>query len=498
MPVFTIQTPDGREVDIEAADEATAVRGAQEWAQSNPVEKRDSMMLGVLKGMQPAAEKLLPYSPANLIPGFRKANEGATERLKGRIAEREQTEKPNLFGQVAGGLAATGWIPGGPIKSLAPIIQGGAQGYLLSEADTPEGQAVDTVKGAALNHFGGKVMDALGEGIAPVVDPTLRRLEEYGLKFTPGMRKGEKGLIKEERMARRPIVGDAIHEGREAAKRSISTATANKVLEPLGVRVPSVVRPGGPTVDYAKGEIGRAYDMVIPHLKVDIDGPKFAEGVYSRVRNLPEPQQKRLIELMNAELGQGKLAGQQLKDAQGELRRWANSYGRSDDPDVRALGEALHEVDDELTGVMLAQNPDWAPQLAKVNEAYRGYRVMNDASGRAEGQVFTPTQLRQATRRGDSTKSKDASGRGEAFMQDFAGDLEATVPRGVPRPNSTVNPFEFARGALDAVGYNADNVYQAFRYAPRGSTAKRVGATTKRLARPAGAAAAAAGSVSRN
>jgi len=36
LPVFTIQAPDGRKIDIEAADEATAMRGAQEWAASNP------------------------------------------------------------------------------------------------------------------------------------------------------------------------------------------------------------------------------------------------------------------------------------------------------------------------------------------------------------------------------------------------------------------------------------------------------------------------------
>jgi hypothetical protein len=36
MPVFSIELPDKRVVDIEAADQATAVRGAQEWHQANP------------------------------------------------------------------------------------------------------------------------------------------------------------------------------------------------------------------------------------------------------------------------------------------------------------------------------------------------------------------------------------------------------------------------------------------------------------------------------
>ena len=36
MAVFTLQSPDGRKIKIEAADEATAIRGAQEWAAANP------------------------------------------------------------------------------------------------------------------------------------------------------------------------------------------------------------------------------------------------------------------------------------------------------------------------------------------------------------------------------------------------------------------------------------------------------------------------------
>ncbi len=36
MAVFTLQSPDGRKIKIEAPDEATAIRGAQEWATANP------------------------------------------------------------------------------------------------------------------------------------------------------------------------------------------------------------------------------------------------------------------------------------------------------------------------------------------------------------------------------------------------------------------------------------------------------------------------------
>lgn len=36
MPIFSIETPGGRVLDIEAADQATALRGAQEWHAANP------------------------------------------------------------------------------------------------------------------------------------------------------------------------------------------------------------------------------------------------------------------------------------------------------------------------------------------------------------------------------------------------------------------------------------------------------------------------------
>lgn len=40
MAVFTIQAPDGRKIKVEAADEATALRGAQEWTAVNPLSPR--------------------------------------------------------------------------------------------------------------------------------------------------------------------------------------------------------------------------------------------------------------------------------------------------------------------------------------------------------------------------------------------------------------------------------------------------------------------------
>jgi hypothetical protein len=275
-------------------------------------------------------------------------------------------------------------------------------------------------------------------------------------------------------------------------------------LAPLGVKVPSAVKPGHDAIDFAKGEIGRAYDMVIPNLKVQIDGQAFAQSIMPVAQNLKGGQQRQLQQIVSNELGSGQLAGDALKRAQGNIRRLAGKFRRAPDANDQLLGEALSAVDDELTGAMMAQNPQWAPQLQKVNEAYRGYRIVADAAGRADDGIFTTGQLKQSVRRGDFSKSKDASGRGASFMQDFSNDARSVIPAVSPNPSGTaahmqsINPFAYGRGALDAVGYNADNLYQAFRLAPRGPAAKRTAQAVRRLKGPVSAGAVAAGSQTRD
>ena len=41
MPVFSIETPDKRTIDIEAADQAAAIAGAQDWVSKNPLKKAE-------------------------------------------------------------------------------------------------------------------------------------------------------------------------------------------------------------------------------------------------------------------------------------------------------------------------------------------------------------------------------------------------------------------------------------------------------------------------
>lgn len=84
MPIFTIQAPDGRKIRIEAGDENTAMRGAQEWASANPIQK---------PAMAPTGADGRAMPPAGLQPGTREYADWAAQQARAAVAN---NQRPNL------------------------------------------------------------------------------------------------------------------------------------------------------------------------------------------------------------------------------------------------------------------------------------------------------------------------------------------------------------------------------------------------------------------
>lgn len=498
MAIFTIQSPDGREIDIEAADQATALQGAQTWAQQNPVKKPTSQGLGFDKSFGRIVDNAALAMDGGLrsvgIPmdAINRSMTGSSTREqvasnRAGIAQREQTARPGVVGQVAGSTLAMA-----PMMAATknPFMLGGAEGALSSEGGSPGRVATDAAMGAGLGYVGGRAVEAVGNIFAPVVEPAVRRLVDKGVHLTPGMRQGAKAMAREDKLASRPVVGAAIAAGRARTSETFNRAAVDEALAPLGKRVPTPIRAGHDAVDWAHTEVGRAYDVVVPNLAVQIDGKQFASNIASAAQALPAKQQKELQRVISVNLKNGTLAGQDLKRAQGEIRRLASTYGTSASAEDRLLGDALGSVDDELTEAMLTQNPKWAPELQKANAAYRGLRIVEDAASRADDGILSTGQLKQAVRRGDRSKGKSQTARGKAFMQEFSEDARAVIPPVAPNGSGTAahqmagNPFAIGAGAVDAAAYRGREAYSNFLLAPRPKAAIAVGQGVRRLQRP--------------
>lgn len=452
--------------------------------------RKTSQSLGFMEGVARPIENFQAINPLNAfdMPGShaRQARETARQGMHTYFDQREQTERPGTVGKIAGNILGTL-----PVMAVTrnPLAGGALQGALLSEEKDPMGVATDAAMGAGLNWLGGKAVEGVADFIKPVIDPAVQRLKAAGVSLTPGMVQGGKAMVREDKRISRPIVGDMIVAGRQKTAETFNTATVNRALEPLGVKVPDGVKPGHDAIAEAKKLVGDAYDAVIPHVSVQLNGQQFAQSVFQAARNLKPGMQKQLQQIMNNELGGGNLAGDALKRAQGEIRRLAGKYSRSLNANENLLGDALHAVDDELSAAMVAQNPQLAPRLQKVNKAYRGYRIVADAASKTDDGVFNTGQLKQSVRKGDFSKNKDATARGQAFMQDLSTDARKVIPSKTPDSGTAGrlqagNPLAIAAGLADAAAYQGNALYQRLRTAPRSAGAGRAADAVRRLKGP--------------
>jgi hypothetical protein len=64
MPIYTIETPNGKRLRIEAADEAAAMTGAQQWHSEQSAAAAHAPTTSADTPAAPAAPKRLVYNPA--------------------------------------------------------------------------------------------------------------------------------------------------------------------------------------------------------------------------------------------------------------------------------------------------------------------------------------------------------------------------------------------------------------------------------------------------
>lgn len=277
----------------------------------------------------------------------------------------------------------------------------------------------------------------------------------------------------------RPVVGDVIADSRTKARDSFNTATLNRALEPLGVKVPEGTAAGHDAIDFAHTWVGAQYDQLVPHLQLNLNGPSFVAKIAPSAGNLKQAERQQLQDIVSNQLGGGRLSGRQVKDAQAEIRRLARSYGRSDNADQRELGRALDAVDDEFSAQLMAQNPKIAPRLKDINTAFRGLAIAEDAASRTADGVFTPNQFRLAVRRADPSRRKAGVARGDAFMQDWAKASEKVMTSRTPDAGTAGrlqagNPFAIGKGSVEALGFKGNALVDDILALPRPAAAEPV------------------------
>lgn len=323
------------------------------------------------------------------------------------------------------------------LKSAAAV--GGGLG-LVQPAESATERVTNTLLGGSISGAASAVPRAVGRVLSPQTRPEAKALLDEGVNLTPGQIMGGAAQRVEEGLTSVPVVGDAIKAAQRRGIESFDTAAINRALEPIGQKLPKALK-GHEAVAHAQQALGDAYDALLPKLTGNLR-PKFMDDLAKinvMGENLPPEQAGQLTRIIENEVvkrftSQGKASGETLKNIESKLGNLAKDFGRSDNYDVRILGDAVQEVQAALRRMVEDVNPSYGKELAKINEGYANFKRVQKAAaavGAKEG-VFTPAQLHNAAKAGDRSKDKARFAVGEALMQDFSGAgkgvMGATVP----------------------------------------------------------------------
>lgn len=338
---------------------------------------------------------------------------------------------------------------GGVYGALQPVLEPGQ--------DFAEQKLSQAAMGAALGPLADVGARAVSRIVQPQTGQAQRAMLSEGVELTPGQVLGGIGKRAEEKLVSWPFFGDAIRSAQGRSIESFNRAVGNRALGPIGKQIPKDMKPGREMVAHIRKTLGDEYDALLPTLQFKPD-QKFAHDVrqvvgMTRSQAFPEKQSRQFEGIIRDKLlskmtPQGNMNGPSFKQAEEGLKKEAQSYLQSPDPDQRKLGEAIGEVLASLRSGLSRSNPQQAERLSKINQGYAAYaRIRRAASSTgAQDGVFTPAQLQSAVKASDKSVGKGSFARGDAFMQDFSDSAKSAIQSNVP--NSGTADRLMAAGAL--------------------------------------------------
>lgn len=446
--------------DYTLQDLEAGIRAADAAGDTESVKKLGAEYV---KMSAPAESDKEKYSPTKGMSTFQKAAAGAGKAVadigrgigqrlgmvsKEDVAEARRLEEPLMktgagkAGNIAGSVASA--IPIAMAAPATGTVAGSmALGGALGAAQpTVEGESVlgNVAEGAGLGVAGAMAPRALASVISPKAAQTAK--ESLG-KLTPGQALGGAFKTAEEKATSLPFAGPMVAKAQRESIESWNKGVLNKVLEPIGQTTDKVGHAG---VEEVSNKLSKAYDDLLPKLKVEVDD-KFDKEIKSlreMTSTLAEPQQKQFEKILGPEgLGRkiteyGKMSGESMKEIDSELGRLSRLYGRAEDPDKQQLGDALREAQASLRSLVERSNPEHTQELKNINNGWARLVRVENAAGRtgAKEGVFTPAQLKGAVRATDKSLRHKQFAHGKALFQDIATKAEKTIGNTYPDSGS--------------------------------------------------------------
>ena len=471
MAKYVITAPDGEEYEVNAPEGATE-QEVLAYVQSNykpkqpaaqPQEKpiTSSFLMG-LKDPISGGAQLLPRglefltSAGGLAPNVLSQFFGSEAQRVDEMVRKEQEayrqqrkeagEEGFDVGRLAGNIINPASLVGGP--GAAPLTRAVTSGMISGGLQPVEAPADSTftqekAKQVAGGGVGGVVGTAAvkvaGQALNPLTTKAEQTMRELGVQLTPGQMLGGQAKDIESFAANLPLIGQNIANAKERALFSFNKGVINKTLNKIGQSLPEDV-VGRDAVAYVQDTVNSAYDDVLSRIKYKLDfqtysgmlkATKLPPSSLDRLRVKDELDARVFSKLPKDQPIDGEVYKQIESDLTARIAQL--NRGSVGDQDV---AKALQDSLKSLREGMQKQNPKEAPQLRRINSAYRDLAIMENAASKtgAQNGVFTPKNYQAAVKEGDVTKRKRQFAAGRARGQEVSEAAVETM-EGTPSYN---------------------------------------------------------------
>lgn len=370
-----------------------------------------------------------------LLPGGAMAKAGQAAGLPALVRVGQAITNPQSLKAAA--------AVGAGYAALQPTTEQGGDGFVQRGKNLGLG----ALSGAA----GYGVAAGLGKAFNPKIDPDIELLRKEGITPTIGQIAGGRAQVTESKLTSVPVMGDLIANNQSKGIDSLNVAAYNRALSPIGEKSSGDV--GFKGVEEVQKKLSEKYAELTGKMSFKPD-EQFA-GDMSKIRvmidELPEQYAKmydKMIDriVIGRSTPQGNMSGETLKSVESELtkqisklRSGAAGYEHSQ------IADALEAAQGAIRENLARQSPEWAKELAKVNQGWANYAIIRDAASTATGRkggAFTPANLAAAVAANAKKSSGQAAGKGKiasgrALMQDLASAAENRLAPAYPDSGTT-------------------------------------------------------------
>lgn len=307
----------------------------------------------------------------------------------------------------------------------------------------PQGAVIGGLAGLVGNKVGGGIVNTVGRGVRGVSDQAVDYLSSRGIPLTAGQILGNRGLTGKltSRLESLPYIGDSLAARRTEGLAAFNRAAIEDAGAPIGYR-PSAT--GYEAVEGGLAAAGRSIDNATAGVNIPLDEQfqrELADAV-ARGEALPPDFAQKFALVQRNKIEPGIQSGSLSGDDYAQMTRGIKGY-RAEHQKAGFEGDyrdALGGVQSALDGVVTRNaGPEVLDNLSKARTAYRDFKILDTATGRAQGgsqsgaaEVFTPAQLQAAVR-----GSKYAQNGTKGPFYQLAKDGNEVLPSTVPNTGTT-------------------------------------------------------------